>query len=146
AAGLDQPARVTDEGEADLAAIDLLGRMVGMGTWNPFWPGRSFALATELPAQHRAERLRRHAIGVEELPAVEMVRWRPGIGSAVVAAHFPARLAPKRGRSEGISSPARPFKMQTMRLVSLTFQPCGGLRPQPSRKGFLFDPPTGPVR
>ena len=45
ACGLDQPARMADEGEPHLAAIDARRRRVGMGARRPFRPDRALPAA-----------------------------------------------------------------------------------------------------
>src|SRR6201999_2803580 len=89
--GLDRPTRVADEREPRLVAVDPRGRGVGIGTGRPFRPDRALAVAAKLPAQHFAELLGRHAIGIEENPAVEMVGRRLVAGTV-----HGERLAAKR--------------------------------------------------
>ena len=80
AAGLDQPAGMADEGEPQPIAVDPRRRGVGMGTGGPIRPFRALPLAIELPAQHLAERFRRHAVRIDDVQAVEMVGDRAVIG------------------------------------------------------------------
>ena len=102
----------------------------------------------ELPAQHLAQRFRRHAVGIEELLAVEMIGDRPVIGFHAVhpdeGTRSPrrrrpamrtrgdaliARLASKRSCfGKGVDLPRRASRKAPVRpRLSLTFRPCGGL-------------------
>ena len=70
--GLDQPARMTDERQPHLVALDARRRRIGMalGTQSGHCEAPSLA---ELPAQHLGERFRRRCRRVEEALAVEMI-------------------------------------------------------------------------
>ncbi len=79
-ASLDQLARVADEGDAQARAGNTRRRPVRIGTRIH---ERPFGLVAGGPPAHElAKTLRRHAVGVEEAHAVEMV----GDGAVVVAA------------------------------------------------------------
>src|SRR3984957_17865683 len=71
---------MTDERQPHFVAAYAWRRRIGMGARHPIRPGLPLTAATELPAQHFAERFRRRAIGIEEMRAVEMIGRRPGIG------------------------------------------------------------------
>src|ERR1700746_1696210 len=78
--GLDQPARVADEGQSHLSAADTRRRLVGKWAWRPFRPGCALPAAAELPARKVADGFRGHAVGIEKALAVEMIGGRAGIG------------------------------------------------------------------
>ena len=136
ARGLDQPADVADKRQPHLAAIDTRRRGVGMRARRPFGPGLPLPVPAELPAQHFAERFRRRAVGIEKLPAVEMIGERSGIGF-LGGASWPDRqqigLLLQGGR------PAAGLHESAMRpRLSLTFGACGGLtRANPSERSFF---------
>src|SRR5450631_1957500 len=89
-----------DEGQPHPAAVDPRGRCVGMRTWYPFRPGLALAARAELPAQHVAQRFRRHAVGIEEARTIEMIGRRSGIGLGA-AGHFRLRLTPEYRFGQG---------------------------------------------
>jgi len=80
AGGLDQPARMSDKGQPYLVSGDPRRRRVGMGARHPIGPGRAPPARTELPAQQLQKRFRWRTVGIEKMLAVEMIRYRSGIG------------------------------------------------------------------
>jgi hypothetical protein len=114
---------VADEGKPGLCARNPRRGRVGVRARDPSRPLRPLAVATELPTKNFPNRFRWHALGIEKVPAVEMIgRWS-GIGLDAARGHLVTRLAPKcsfrQGGSRGAASKSE----------FLTFRPCGGLRP-----------------
>ena len=70
---LNEPAGVADERQPHLVAAHALRRRVRVRARRPFGPGLPLSVTAELPAQQLAKRFRRHAVGIEKLPAVEMI-------------------------------------------------------------------------
>ena len=125
---------------------------------------RALTPAAELPAQDLAERLRRHAVGIEEMGAVEMIRDGTGIGfhqgvpgggdadrgsapgehsQNMTAGEFHGELGSKRQVQAtwgGCPMPER----QAFSASFLDFCVMWALNAATFRKELLFEPPTGP--
>ena len=100
--GLDQPGDVADERQPHLAAGNPRRRRIAVGVRHPIRPARALAVGAELPAQHFAERSRRHSVGIEEAGSVEMI----GDG-AVIGFHI---ANPDRRHADGRSRPGEHSK------------------------------------
>ena len=121
ARGLDQPAGVTDKGEPRRVAFDARGRGVGLGAGGPFRPHCSRPVAAELPAQYLAELFRRHAVRIEEDPAVEMI----GRGSVAGTVHG-GGIGGKNGRPRKGQAGLPVHETASSAMTFIDFWPPGG--------------------
>src|SRR5438552_2642306 len=130
---------MADKGQPRLVAVNPRGRRVGMQARRPIRPDRAFAAAPELPAQHLRERFRRHAVGIVEAHAVEMIGDGTGIALGAAIDFHGLDWPQKAGFGKRLSGPARP-KNRRFQASFLDFWGSQGFNPPVHRKDASFRP------